>query len=143
MKITTIFCSTLFAAFVAVSCSTNTNTAKLKPRTDVSISNQNWYLVTDSDVVKGLYNKEVSLIINETNSTVSGFSGCNNFNANLSKSNGTISFGNISETKMACPNLKEEQAFLSMLKNVNRYEVVGNELHLFKDNILLLTFKTT
>lgn len=143
MKITTIFCSTLFAAFVAVSCSTNTNTAKLKPRTDVSISNQNWYLVTDSDVVKGLYNKEVSLIINETNSTVSGFSGCNNFNATLSKSNGTISFGNISETKMACPNLKEEQAFLSMLKNVNRYEVVGNELHLFKDNILLLTFKTT
>ncbi|WP_313374409.1 META domain-containing protein [Chishuiella sp.] len=143
MKITTIFCSIFFAAFVAVSCSTSTNTAKIKPRTDVSISNQNWCLVTDSEVVKGLYNKEVSLVINETNSTVSGFSGCNNFNATLSKSNGVISFTNISETKMACPNLKEEQAFLSMLKNVNRYEVGGKELHLYKDNILLLTFKTT
>ena len=30
-----------------------------------------------------------------------------------------------------------------MLKNVNRYEVSGKELHLYKGNILLMTFKTT
>lgn len=143
MKIATIFCTTLFALFVATSCSTTANTAKLKPKGEVSLANQNWYLVNENDVVKGLYDKDVSIVIDEANATVSGFAGCNNFTATFTKVSGVTSFVNFSETKMACPNLGKEKAFLSMLKNVNRYEVVGKELHLYKGNILLLTFKTT
>ena len=143
MKIATIFCTTLFAFFVATSCSTTANTAKLKPKGEVSLANQNWYLVNENDVVKGLYDKDVSIVIDEANATVSGFAGCNNFTATFTKVSGVTSFVNFSETKMACPNLGKEKAFLSMLKNVNRYEVVGKELHLYKGNILLMTFKTT
>jgi len=114
-KIVTLFSATILMSFIATSCSTSASTAKIKPKSEVSISNQNWYLINDNNVVKGLYDKDVMLIIDEANST---------------------------ETKMACPNLQEEKAFLSMLKSVNRYEVSGKELHLYKGNILLLTFKT-
>lgn len=139
-KIVTLFSAAILMSCAITSCSTSANTAKLKPK--VSISNQNWYLMNDNDVVKGLYEKNVMMIIDEANSTVSGFAGCNNFNASFTKVSGVTSFVNFSETKMACPNLKEEKAFLSMLKNVNRYEVSGNELHLYKGNILLMRFKT-
>lgn len=143
MKISTIFCATLLASFVATSCLTNKNTATLKAKPEVSISNQEWFLVGDNDIVKGLYDKNISLIIDESASKVSGFSGCNNFNATFTKTNGALSFGNFSETKMACPNLKAEQDFLSVLKNANRYEIAGKELYLYKGNILLMKFKTT
>lgn len=141
-KIVTLFSATILMSFIATSCSTSASTAKIKPKSEVSISNQNWYLINDNNVVKGLYDKDVMLIIDEANSTVSGFAGCNNFNASFTKVSGVTSFVNFSETKMACPNLQEEKAFLSMLKSVNRYEVSGKELHLYKGNILLLTFKT-
>ncbi|MGV0830054.1 META domain-containing protein [Empedobacter brevis] len=141
-KIVTLFSATILMNFVATSCSTSANTAKLKPKAEVSISNQNWYLINDNDVVKGLYEKDVMLTIDEANSTVSGFAGCNNFNAAFTKVGGVTSFVNFSETKMACPNMQEEKAFLSMLKNVNRYEITGKELHLYKGNILLMKFKT-
>lgn len=140
-KIVTLISATILMSFVVTSCST-TNTARLKSKGDVSISNQNWYLMNDNNIVKGLYEKDVMILIDEANSTVSGFAGCNNFNAYFTKVSGVTSFVNFSETKMACPNLKEEKAFLSMLKNVNRYEISGKELHLYKGNILLLKFKT-
>lgn len=143
MKISTIFCATLLATFVATSCSTNSNVAKLKAKPEVSISNQEWFLVGDNDIVKGLYDKNISIVIDESSSKVSGFSGCNTFNATFTKTNGIISFVNFSETKMACPNLKAEQDFLSVMKNVNRYEISGKELFLYKGNILLMKFKTT
>ena len=127
-KIVTLISATILMSFVVTSCST-TNTARLKSKGDVNI-------------VKGLYEKDVMILIDEANSTVSGFAGCNNFNAYFTKVSGVTSFVNFSETKMACPNLKEEKAFLSMLKNVNRYEISGKELHLYKGNILLLKFKT-
>ncbi|MFV0186464.1 META domain-containing protein [Empedobacter falsenii] len=140
-KIVTLISATILMSFVATSCST-TNTARLKSKTDVSISNQNWYLMNDNNTVKGLYEKDVMILIDEADSTVSGFAGCNNFNASITKVGEVTSFVNFSETKMACPNLNEEKAFLSMLKNVNRYEISGKELHLYKGNILLLKFKT-
>lgn len=141
-KIVTLFSAAILISFIATSCSTSGSTAKIKPKAEVSISNQNWYLMNDNDVVKGLFDKDVMLIVNEANSTVSGFAGCNNFNASFTKVGGVTSFVNFSETKMACPNSQEEKAFLSMLKNVNRYEISGKELHLYKSNILLLKFKT-
>lgn len=141
-KIVTLFSATILMSVVTTSCSTSANTAKLKPKGEVSISNQNWYLTNDNNVVKGLYEKDIMITIDEANSTVSGFAGCNNFNASFTKVGGVTSFVNFSETKMACPNLNEEKAFLSMLKNVNRYEVSGKELHLYKGNILLMKFKT-
>ena len=142
MKIATIFCTTLFAVLLATSCSTPSNTVKLKTANNASLTNQSWFLVSNNDVVKGLYDKDVSLIIDEQNATVSGFAGCNNFTATYTKSNGVISFFNVSETKMACPTKEKEKAFFSMLKNVNRYEINGKELLLYKGNILLMTFKT-
>ena len=143
MKIATIFCATIIATIVATSCSTSASVAKIKPKSEASIGNQNWFLVNENDVVKGLYDKNVTITIDEANSSVTGFAGCNNFTATFTKVSGVASFVNFSETKMACPTIAKEKAFLSMLKNVNRYEVSGKELHLYKGNILLMTFKTT
>jgi heat shock protein HslJ len=143
MKIVTFIAATLITVLTATSCSTTNPIAKLIPKSEASISNQNWYLVNDKDVVKGLYGKDIYITIDEANSTVIGFSGCNNFTASFTKVSGVVSFVNFSETKIACPNINEEKAFLAMLKNVNRYEVSGKELHFYKGNILLMTFKTT
>ena len=84
-----------------------------------------------------MYDKDVNLTIDEANSTVTGFSGCNNFTATFTKVSGVVSFVNFSETKMACPNIGKEKAFLSMLKNVNRfYFMIQPKLVVYHQNLL-------
>lgn len=129
-------------SFILASCSTTGPSATIINRNNKStLYNSTWKLVEDSEVVKGLNDQEVSLIIDNEEFKVTGFAGCNHFNTTAELNNNQIKFGPIASTKMLCPNSSTEDAFLSVLDKVDRYEIKGNDLYLYKGNLLLLQFK--
>ena len=74
------------------------------------------------------------------NGRVSGTTGCNRINGTYTVSGSSIQFGpNLAMTKMGCPNY-DENIFLDAFSKVNRYSVRNNELQLFQDSTLQMTF---
>lgn len=76
-----------------------------------------WELVSMNN--KPVEQKENSqapyLILNALNSTITGTGGCNRINATYLLRGQTLTFGPCISTKMACPNLDQEQAFISAI----------------------------
>jgi len=69
---------------------------------------------------------------------VSGNSGCNNFTGSFSVDGNTITWeGELGSTRMACPNMDGEKAFLSALRKSTSYSVTdrGQTLNLIADDI--------
>lgn len=71
-----------------------------------------------------------------------GLGGCNRFSSPVTiGGEGSLIFGEIMATKMACPNLALETRFFDMLKQTNRYELRGNTLVFYRNNLKLLQFE--
>ena len=68
-----------------------------------------------------------------------GNGGCNRINGNYTiDRKSSIKFTDISSTKMACPDLAFENSFINALSEVNRFEILDNNLLLKDDNKVLL-----
>lgn len=63
-------------------------------------------------------------------STISGVSGCNQYNASYEASGDEISFGPIAGTQMACPQVEMdvEARYLRLLESVATFEVEGRAM---------------
>lgn len=63
-------------------------------------------------------------------STISGVSGCNQYNATYEASGNEISFGPIAGTQMACPEpqMSVETRYLQLLESVATFEVDGRAM---------------
>jgi heat shock protein HslJ len=63
-------------------------------------------------------------------STISGVSGCNQYNASYEASGNEISFGPIAGTQMACPEreMETEARYLQLLESVATFEVEGRAM---------------
>ena len=72
---------------------------------------------------------------------VSGRTNCNRFFGKYELKGQKLSFGNLGMTRMACPDMQYEDAFVRMLDEVDRYEIVGSELKLYDDKTLLAGFR--
>ena len=72
-------------------------------------------------------------------SKAGGFAGCNNYFSTYKLSGNTLSFGNTGSTRKMCPDMSVENAFLSLLPRIARYEIVKKELYLYDqtDEILI------
>jgi heat shock protein HslJ len=70
-----------------------------------------------------------------------GNAGCNGMNGNYKIEKNRIYFSEIITTKMSCPDIAFETAFLQTLDKVNRYEVSGNTILLKRDNDVLVILK--
>lgn len=76
--------------------------------------------------------RQIGFMLNETDNTVSGFSGCNNFFGTYKFETGNrINFSSFGATKMACPdsNFSESQ-FLNVFQIADNYTLSGNILSL-------------
>jgi heat shock protein HslJ len=62
---------------------------------------------------------------------VQGFAGCNRIAGTYDLKGDTLKFGPLIATKMACPALTTEQAFLKALDATVRYEIGDSNLTLF------------
>lgn len=89
--------------------------------------------------------KKPSLILNEKESRASGFSGCNRFNGTYTSDAKTLSFSSaMAMTRMACPEMGIETAFMDVLTQTKTWKIEGTTLHLqTADGKPLATFTAT
>ncbi|MFV0238025.1 MAG: META domain-containing protein [Flavobacteriales bacterium] len=106
----------------------------------------NWMMVDDSGVVsigeeenaKPLYLRFPSSKAN----TYNAFLGCNMINGKVSAGEqGQMKFFQGAITRKMCPDMSYETAFLEMIQEANKYQIIDGKLHFYKDSILLMSFK--
>ena len=125
---------------LSYSCSTSTG-AKNVTIKKTSLANTEWKLLTeDNQLVKGFNGENVTLTIDINTNKAKGFAGCNMYQTNVNINQNQIVFNEVTSTDVTCPNYKIENSFMQLLDDANRFEVRGNELYLYKNNILLFKF---
>lgn len=62
---------------------------------------------------------------------VQGLAGCNRMNGTYQLDGQKLKFGPLATTRMACPDMQTETAFLNALEATTRYEVSGSSLTLY------------
>lgn len=128
----TILLSTLII-FSLFACKTKKGTTKITKLEDSS------WLVTNLGENKPL-SKQTLIIEGEK---VKGKGACNGFGGVLQLSESQkIKVTDVVSTKMACDNLKEENAYFEALRNTSNYSIVKDELTFYNsDNKALVKFK--
>lgn len=72
---------------------------------------------------------------------VSGRTNCNRFFGKYELKGQKLEFENLGMTRMACPEMQYEDAFVKMLDEVDGYEIKGEELKFYDDKKLLAEFR--
>lgn len=141
MKLVQVLSVFALSSLLLSACSISGPSTTILNNKKSSLYDTNWKLLEEDEVVKGFNANDVSLQIDANEFKVSGYAGCNNYQTTATLDNGSIKFGPIASTNMLCPDAKIERSFLNVLDDVNRYEIKGNELYLYKGNMLLLKFR--
>ncbi len=109
------------------------------PITGTDLDNTQWMFVSFSEGGAGIpviSGTNVTLSFQE-NGQAGGSGGCNAFSTQYQAGNGTISFGPIASTKMACTSegvTEQEQKFFDALQSADRYELAGDTLRILYVN---------
>ena len=64
---------------------------------------------------------------------VTGSGGCNRFTGGYESGEGTLRFGALASTRMACPAMETETAFLKALEGTRRFHLAGRHLDLLDE----------
>jgi heat shock protein HslJ len=100
---------------------------------DVNLTGTSWKLVEleGASSTPGAGGKEPFLSFTE-DGKVSGFAGCNRFTGTTQSDDDGLSFSPLAATRMACAEgMEQENRFLAMLAEVERYSIRGNDLALY------------
>jgi heat shock protein HslJ len=126
----------LVACFLAA-CSSSHNSVANKttpPATSANLAGTEWQL-EDLAGTPALPNARPTLAFPEQGKTA-GNASCNRFAGSAEIGNGTIKFGALASTRMACVDDKvsaQEANYLKALGAVTRFELRGNELLIYCD----------
>lgn len=80
-----------------------------------------------------IFTDKVPTIKFDTDGTVNGNAGCNNYRSSFKLEENTLTFGPIMSTKMACPSLSGETEFTKILSSPVTVTINDNELVLFQN----------
>jgi heat shock protein HslJ len=112
-----------------------------KPATNsMPLTQTQWVLVeVQGHLVKSSgIDRDASIQFTEADHKITGSTGCNRmFGTYELPETGKIKFGGIGSTKMACPAMSTESAFVKALEQTNAYTISGNELQLKNDQTLV------
>jgi heat shock protein HslJ len=107
-----------------------------RERADLPLTGTTWTMTSVNNgqqaVVSAVAGTPVTLTLSDDGSA-SGSSGCNQYSGSYTTDGGTLSFGPLASTQMACadPDLNEqEQAYLAALSTVATYRLEGTRLDL-------------
>jgi heat shock protein HslJ len=86
---------------------------------------------------------EIHIILKQKDHRLQGFAGCNSIMGLFELKEGNfIGFKNIASTRMACPDMKAEDAFKKVLEQVDNFTISGDNLSLNKAKMApLATFR--
>lgn len=111
----------------------NTPIPDQRPLSLVRISKSGKMEMVDNNVVP-------SISFDKKNGRISGKAGCNRYFGKVSFDQQRIFISGVGSTQMACTDMEIESLYLKHLTAVNRYQLSGNNLQLFRDQELLLQF---
>jgi copper homeostasis protein (lipoprotein) len=94
------------------------------------LENYRWRPVKIGDVAVAGHDREPWIELDAKSKRVTGSGGCNRLAGSYTKGDGTLRFGPLVSTRMACPAMKTETAFLKALDATRRYRVKGRTLEL-------------
>jgi heat shock protein HslJ len=123
-------------AVIMMACSSSQ--ANLKP--DANIYDTRFVLKTLNGAAIKL-DKDAFLTISSEAATISGNAGCNTFNGPVAVTEESLIFENLVATKMACPNMKTEEALMKMLSGSVTYAIKGDMLTLTADGGAVAEFE--
>lgn len=126
----------LFLAVIAFNC-----TPRLSP--DAGWARQNWVVVEMKGVPvqQSGGRRDAHIVFEVAEKRFTGNGGCNQINGNYTLDKNEIKFTDVIVTKMACNDIEFENAFLSTLSSIDRYEINGNDLVLKKKRETLLVLR--
>jgi len=125
----------IFSALIIHTCGDGKNKPQL-------LSFDQWTVTSINENSGFSVNPTISLSINDK--TISGNTGCNNFNGRFTLKGNKISFGQMASTKMFCKNMDTEDLFFSTLEKVDSYTIENNELILLnKASEVVMKLKQT
>lgn len=105
----------------------------LRPLSLVRISKSGKMEMIENNIVP-------SISFDKKNGRISGKAGCNRYFGKVSFDQQRIFISGVGSTQMACTDMEIESLYLKHLAVVNRYQLSGNNLQLFRDQELLLQF---
>ena len=130
----------LFAAAAALVALTACNGA----RKTVALEGTQWKLEQMEGIPAEAITREAdffTLTFNAADTMVNGRTNCNRFFGKYELKGKELELKNLGMTRMACPDMQYEDAFVKMLDEVDRFEIKGAELTLFDDHKALAVFK--
>ena len=126
----------LFIAVIGFSCS-----PKLSP--DAGWGHQEWVVVEMKKVPvqQSGGRRDAHITFDVTTKKFAGYGGCNQINGNYNVDKQAIRFTEVISTKMSCSDIEFENAFLSTLASIDRYEIRGTDLVLKKKKETMLVLR--
>jgi len=86
-------------------------------------------------------NKKPQITFDAAKNKVSGSTSCNKFNSSFTVNASSINIADpVTMTKMACAG-DGENAFLNMMKKINKFSLSGNTLNLLIDDVAVMRFE--
>ncbi len=112
--------------------------------TDLPLENTQWKLVELNGDANPAFAEDGTFAFTLDGETINGVGACNRFfgGYELSERNG-FKTGMMGMTRMACPNMDLEDAFVRMLDEADSYSIDGDTLVLITDGVEAARFKGT
>lgn len=104
------------------------------------LANNRWrpIRIGDREVIVTGGEREPWIELDPRSKRVTGSGGCNRISGSYQAGDGTLRFGPLISTKMACQSMDTETRFLSALDNTRRYRILGRLLVLLDERGRLL-----
>lgn len=77
---------------------------------------------------------EPYIVLQSSTKQIAGYGGCNRLSGGYRIQGDALEFGELTTTRIACPDLEDEHAFLNALDDVARWQLMDNQLVLFDKN---------
>ncbi len=109
-----------------------------------TIKDAYWSLVSleGQDVQRPQDTKTAFIRFQENENDVHGFTGCNKFFGKYEEGGERLQLVNLSTTRMACPDMEQENKLMNVLRSVDSYRITDNILILYNKGTAVATFMT-
>lgn len=131
---------TLIAAAAALVALTACDEGK----STVALEGTQWKLEQMAGIPAAAIEREAdffTLTFNAADKMVNGRTNCNRFFGGYELKGKELDFDNLGMTRMACPEMEYENAFVKMLDEVDSYSIKGETLKFYDDGKELASFK--
>ncbi len=111
---------------------------------DTALEGTTWKLAKMESIPASAIDAEpdfFTMQFNAADTLVAGRTNCNRFFGKYTLKGKELEMNNLGMTRMACPDMQYEDAFVKMLDEVDRYEIKGQELRLYDDHKSLAVFR--